>query len=73
MMSDGVTSTRGWSQHLYDMLVWMQEHGSSVVLNYGEDTEQWEASWIRDGQRHVAVRRDPAEAIADVFLRGEDR
>lgn len=34
-------------------IAWMQEHGSSVLLNWGEDDGLWECSWITGGVRHV--------------------
>ncbi len=45
----------------------MAEKGSSVVLNYGEDTGQWEASWITDGKRYVGIKRDPEEALEEAY------
>lgn len=30
----------------------MKELGSSFLLNWGEDTNAWECSWLLDGQRH---------------------
>lgn len=33
------------------LLIYMKDHGSSLLLNWGEDTGQWECSWITGGQR----------------------
>ena len=34
-------------------IAWMQRHGSSLLLNWGEDDGLWECSWITGGQRYV--------------------
>jgi hypothetical protein len=41
----------------------MQEHGQSVTLNWGEDTGQWECSWITGGGRFTGISSAPATAI----------
>ena len=33
------------------LVLWMQHHGSSLTLNWGEDTDAWECSWITGGLR----------------------
>lgn len=35
----------------------MQQMGSSVDLNWGEDTGTWECSWISSGKRYAATLR----------------
>jgi predicted Zn-dependent protease len=45
------------------ILVQMTEYSSSVDLNWGEDTEQWEASWVVGGQRYTAFSDEPETAI----------
>lgn len=35
-----------------DMLLDMQIHGQSVTLNWGEDNNLWECSWITSGRRY---------------------
>lgn len=36
-------------------LEYMGQHGSSVTVNWGEDTGAWEVSWITDGKRYTGV------------------
>lgn len=50
---------------LHVIMTYMQRRGSSVVLNFGEDTEQWECSWITDGKRHIAFSGSPTQAARD--------
>lgn len=47
-----------------DMLDWMALHSQSVVLNYGEDNQMWECSWITGGdKRFTGVEEKPIDAI----------
>lgn len=39
-------------------LCWMKIHGSSVILNWGEDNNAWECSWISSGERFVGISVD---------------
>jgi hypothetical protein len=39
---------------LQDVLDKMTQEGSSVLLNWGEDTNNWECSWITGGRRYVS-------------------
>ena len=55
---------------LYRMLGFMADKGSSVVLDYGEDTGQWEASWITGGNRYVGVNRDVEDALEEAYYCG---
>jgi hypothetical protein len=55
---------------LYGALLFMARHGSSVVLNYGEDTEQWECSWIVNGRRFVGIEADPEAALCAAYYPG---
>lgn len=48
-------------------LGWMAAHGQSVVLNYGEDNQQWECSWITGDERYTAIRAEIPDAIKDVL------
>lgn len=41
----------------------MTRRGTSVILNWGEDTGQWECSWIFRGERYTGVRADPFMAV----------
>lgn len=38
-----------------DLLNFMRAHGSSVLLNWGEDDNLWECSWITGGERFTEV------------------
>ncbi len=40
--------------NLSENLLHMQKHGQSVTLNWGEDTQLWECSWITGGDRYTA-------------------
>jgi len=42
--------------------------GQSVVLNYGEDTQGWECSFIVGGKRFTSVRSEPTHAICYAAL-----
>jgi len=43
---------------LEETLLWMKDKGSSVDLNYGEDTDAWECSWITGGERYTGVNKE---------------
>jgi hypothetical protein len=49
------------------MLDWMAAHGQSVLLNWGEDDEHWECSWITSGKRFTGIRKDIPNAIRDAL------
>jgi len=56
-----------------EALIWMADGGQSVSLNFGEDTDQLECSWITwAGDRFTGVRatmRDAMiEAVNKAFL-----
>lgn len=55
------------SESTVGIMEWMAAHGQSLVLNYGEDNQQWECSWITGGKRFTAVRDHPTEALKDVL------
>lgn len=55
------------ANNIRDMLGWMAAHGQSVDLNYGEDNQMWELSWISGGKRFTAVRKEIVDAIRDVI------
>lgn len=50
----------------------MQAHGSSVVLNYGEDNDAWECSWIVEGRRITDFGRNADVAVCRVLARIRD-
>lgn len=47
----------------------MRERGSSVILNWGEDTNCWECSWITSGKRYTGVSTNPHEAVRLALLK----
>jgi hypothetical protein len=47
---------------------WMKEHGSSFLLNWGEDDGLWECSWITGGERYTGLSQYPALAICRAAL-----
>jgi hypothetical protein len=51
------------SQRVDHWLDDMTRRGQSVVLTWGEDTGQWECSWITGGVRFTAVSIDRDTAI----------
>jgi len=40
----------------------MAHHGSSVLLNWGEDNKAWECSWITGGSRFTGFDANPCQA-----------
>jgi hypothetical protein len=50
-----------------DFLAYMKQRGSSLTLDWGDDTDQWECSWISSGDRFVGVARSPALAAARCY------
>lgn len=48
---------------LGDLLTWMERHGSSVLLGWGEDDGRWECSWITSGRRHTGFSHLPGLAV----------
>lgn len=53
-----------------DVLLFMAHKGSSVELNWGEDTDAWECSWITGGTRFVGAANIAPLAICCAFLQG---
>jgi hypothetical protein len=54
-----------YGEALPTMLAYMQRYGSSVTLNYGEDTGLWECSWITGGERRTSVCETPTRAARE--------
>jgi len=48
-----------------EALQWMKVHGSSVCLNYGEDNDLWECSWITSGKRYTGFSKEVRGAIVE--------
>jgi hypothetical protein len=45
------------------LIQYMQSHGSSLDLNWGEDNNAWEVSWINGGRRFVGRSHFLASAL----------
>ncbi|HYF40716.1 MAG TPA: hypothetical protein VD930_13560 [Gemmatimonadales bacterium] len=54
-------------QSLASILDYMKQHGSSVTLNWGEDNNLWECSWITGGKRYTGFREDAYEAALESY------
>lgn len=54
-------------------LTWMQELGSSVLLNWGEDDNLWECSWITLGKRFTGNSENMTAAIVACLLKRKNR
>ncbi len=56
-----------------ELLDWMREHGSSLILNWGEDCGgTWECSWITGGDRYTGVSNSPQMAACLAVLKAVD-
>ncbi len=54
-------------------LTWMKDKGSSVSLNWGEDDNQWECSWITGGKRYTDCSENMTSAIVGSLLKAKHR
>ena len=54
-------------------LCWMRELGSSVLLNWGEDDNLWECSWITGGKRYTSTSSYMTGAIVGSLLKVKHR
>lgn len=54
-------------------LIFMQQHGQSVLLNWGEDDNLWECSWITGGERYSGYSRFMDTAINQSLDLGTQR
>lgn len=52
-------------EQLYEVLTSMADHGSSVILNWGEDNNLWECSWIVRGKRYTGFSKSPLVAVEE--------
>lgn len=48
-----------------NVLEWMRAHGSSVLLNWGEDPDAWECSWITGGKRYTGCQVKMRSALLE--------
>ncbi len=58
---------------LAGLLEGMEERGSSVDLNYGEDNRMWECSWIVGGERFTSLASTPDDAARSCAQKVADR
>jgi len=58
---------------LTDALRKMAAMGQSVTLNWGEDTELWECSWVTAGKRFTGFSTDPVKSVLQVLEQAEVR
>lgn len=56
-----------YSATLETKLGFMKDHGQSVLLNWAEDDNLWECSWITGGDRYSGYSLSIAEAVAQCF------
>ncbi len=54
-------------------LTWMKDKGSSVLLNWGEDGNLWECSWITGGKRYTGHSTNLTAAIVGSLLKVKHR
>ena len=50
-------------------LTWMKDNGSSILLNWGEDDNLWECSWITGGKRYTCSTENMTTAIVGALLK----
>lgn len=46
-----------------ETLAWMIDNGSSLILDWGEDSHMWECSWISGGERFTGLQKEIRLAI----------
>jgi hypothetical protein len=46
-----------------ELIEHMREHGSSLIMNWGEDTAVWEVAWITSGGRFCGFRKQLRDAL----------
>lgn len=56
---------------LGDTLMAMAKHGSSVLLNWGEDDNLWECSWISSGIRFTGYGLVPEIALSECLAKAK--
>lgn len=50
-------------QDLADTIAELKDDGSSLIMNWGEDTGQWECAWITGGIRFVSIGPDLTQTL----------
>ena len=47
-------------------LEWMTQNGQSLLLEWGEDDNLWECSWIdANGKRYTAFEKDVSQGLSE--------
>lgn len=54
---------------LLELINYMTEHGSSLIMNWGEDTGMWECSWITGGVRIIVVSKELEAALTEARIK----
>lgn len=57
---------------LGDTLTMMAKHGQSVLLNWGEDNNLWECSWITSGIRLTGFGLTPEVALSECIAKARN-
>jgi len=55
--------------YLSDLIETLKKKSSSLIMNWGEDTGQWEVSIITGGERYTAVRSVLSLALEEIEKR----
>ena len=71
-MNNGIFNILNQPHTTDEMLEWMQAHGSSVLLNWGEDNNLWECSWITNGKRYTGWQNSAAKSILEAATKAAD-
>lgn len=59
-----------WGGSVEMRLEFMRRSGSSVLLNWGEDNDAWECSWISDGIRYSGFSATMGDAVHQALRAG---
>ena len=54
---------------LNQLLLWMQERGSSVRLTW--IVGAWECEWVVDGERYVGIHPNPDQAVRNAVAEAQ--
>ena len=54
-------------------LTWMKDGGTSVLLNWSENDNLWECSWITGGKRYTGATENMTTAIVACLLKVKHR
>lgn len=54
-------------------LTWMKDKGSSVILSWGDDNNQWACSWATGGKPYTDTHENMTAAIVGALLKVKHR